>query len=112
MYDLITTEFQSKLFNLFIVLSYICLIAYALGISNDAKVYIEELDYYVKIYISLFLLWRFNMFRKIKFSELDRKIVFSAGLFLFATTAINQILMNYLTSIKKTITETTRNYLS
>jgi hypothetical protein len=112
MYELIVTEFQSKLFNLFIVLSYICLLSYALGLSNDAKVYIEELDYYVKIYISLFLLWRFNMFRKIKFTELDRKIAFSAGVFLFATTAINQILMNYLASIKKTITETTTDYLS
>jgi hypothetical protein len=100
MYEYITTELQNKAFNIFIILSYISYIAYALGISNDAKLYIERLDYYVKIYISLFLLWRFNMFRKITFTELDRKIAFSAGLFLFTTTAINEILMKYLTNIK------------
>jgi len=40
------------------------------------------------------------MFRTIKFTELDRKIAFSAGLFLFATTAINQYLTQYLTVIQ------------
>jgi hypothetical protein len=40
------------------------------------------------------------MFRTIKFTELDRKIAFSAGLFLFATTAINQYLTQYLIVIQ------------
>jgi hypothetical protein len=53
----------------------------------------ETIDYYVRIYICLFLLWRFNPFRKInKFTELDRKIAFTAGLFILTTTALNKYL--------------------
>jgi hypothetical protein len=43
------------------------------------------------------------MFRKIKFTELDRKIVFSAGVFLFTTTALNQVLTQYLDPIKSKV---------
>ena len=67
----------------------------AIGISKTAPMYLDDFDYYVKIYISLFLLWRFNMFRKIEFNELDRKIAFSAGLFLFTSTAVYTILTGY-----------------
>ena len=62
--------------------------------------YLETIQYWVKIYISLFLIWRFNFFRKIHFTDLDRKVAFSAGLFLFTTTIFNQILTNYLKEIK------------
>lgn len=109
MYEYITTNAQNTAFNIFIILSYISYIAYALGISNDAKLYIDRLDYYVKIYVSLFLLWRFNMFRKITFTELDRKIAFSAGLFLFASTAINGILMKYITDVKYKLYKSYKN---
>ena len=55
------------------------------------------------MYVSLFLLYRFNVFRKITFTDLDRKIAFSAGVFLFATTALNQTLTAYLDPIKSKI---------
>jgi hypothetical protein len=38
-------------------------------------------------------MWRFNPLReKYEFTELDRKIAFSAGLFILTTTALNQYL--------------------
>ena len=43
---------------------------------------------------------RFNPFRKVEFTELDRKIVFSAAIFIFTTTAINSLLVTYLKKIK------------
>jgi hypothetical protein len=46
------------------------------------------------------LLLRFNPFRKVEFTELDRKIVFSAAIFIFTTTAINSLLITYLKKIK------------
>lgn len=94
---------QDFWFNAFIVLSYLLYILFAIGIFKSAPQYLEKLDYYVKIYISLFLLWRFNPFRKIHFTELDRKIAFSAGIFLFTTSAVNQILTTYFMEAKNTI---------
>jgi cytochrome c biogenesis protein CcdA len=93
-------KFQDFWFNIFIVTTYSLYILFAVGIFKSAPQYLETLDYYVKIYISLFLLWRFNPFRTINFTELDRKISFSAGVFLFTTSAINQILVKYLNSAK------------
>ena len=93
-------KFQDFGFNIFIITTYSLYILFAVGIFKSAPQYLETLDYYVKIYISLFLLWRFNPFRTINFTELDRKISFSAGVFLFTTSAINQILVKYLNSAK------------
>ena len=92
---------QNNIFNIIIFISYISYTFIALGLFSTSPKYLETLDYYVKIYISLFLLWRFNPFTKIKFTNLDRKIAFSAGLFIFTTTAINKILINYFKEIKQ-----------
>ena len=82
---------QEKLFNLFIYISYILIILSAFGLSETAPKYLQYFDYYVRIYICLFLIWRFNPFRiHYEFTDLDRKIAFSAGVFILTTTALNQ----------------------
>ena len=91
---------QSKGFDLFIILSYLSYVLVLLGVTTSAPQYLSYIDYYVKIYISLFLLWRFNMFQKIQFSELDRRIAFSAGMFLLATTTATQLTQDYLKEIR------------
>lgn len=93
-------KFQDFWFNIFIITTYALYILFAIGIVKSAPQYLETLDYYVKIYISLFLLWRFNPFTKIHFTELDRKVSFSAGIFLFTTSAVNQILIHYFDNAK------------
>ena len=101
MFDKIIHDLQNNMFNVFVFISYLTYAGLALGIFKNAPAYLDDLDYYVKIYISLFLLWRFNPFRTIKFNSLDRKIAFSSGLFLFTTSALNQILSRYLARIKE-----------
>lgn len=86
-------HFQDRLFTIFIYSSYILIILSALGLSQTAPQYLKYLDYYVRIYICLFLMWRFNPLRSsYEFTELDRKIAFSAGAFILTTTALNQYL--------------------
>ena len=91
---------QNFWFNIFIALTYTTYALLTFGIFSSSPEYLQVLDNYVKIYISMFLLWRFNPFRQIEFTDLDRKIAFSAGIFLFTTTAINQILLIYLDKFK------------
>ena len=82
---------QNKFFDTFIYLSYILTFISAFGISELSLTYLDSLDYYIRIYICLFLIWRFNPLReKYEFTELDRKIAFSAGLFILTTTALNE----------------------
>jgi hypothetical protein len=91
---------QDNLFNVFIYVSYFLMVMSFLGLSSSAPKYLENLDYYIRIYICLFLIWRFNPIRHVdKFTDLDRKIAFSAGVFILTTTALN----NYLVEAQKKI---------
>jgi hypothetical protein len=94
-------KYQERLFDLFLYASYFLIIVSSLGLSQSAPKYLDNLDYYVRIYICLFLMWRFNPFRTYyEFTELDRKIAFSAGVFILTTTALNQYLEQFKSHIK------------
>jgi cytochrome c biogenesis protein CcdA len=97
-------EAQSNFFKVFIYLSYSLLFISALGLSQTAPKYLDTMDYYIRIYICLFLMWRFNPLReKPEFTELDRKIAFSAGAFILTTTALNQYLVQFKETVKNII---------
>jgi len=86
-------KYQELGFNLFIIISYVLIALTTFGVSSNSQKYLEILDYYVRIYICLFLIIRFNPLRKnIEFTSLDRKIAFSAGLFIATTSALNKYL--------------------
>jgi len=92
--------FQSELFKYTRFLMYFLYIVVALGISSSAPAYLETLVYYTKLYVSLFLIVRFNPFRLTKFTPLDAKIAFNAGMFLLFATAVNGIIGFYLNNMK------------
>jgi len=83
--------FQEKTFDFIIKIAFILLLVTLFGFSQKAPEYLTTIDYYLKIYICLFLIWRFNPFRsKFHFTSLDAKISFNAGLFILASTALNE----------------------
>lgn len=89
-------RYQEHMFDAIIHVSYLLILFSALGWSQSAPKYLENLDYYVRVYICLFLMWRFHPFRKYyTFTELDRKIAFSAGAFILTTTALNEYLEQF-----------------
>jgi hypothetical protein len=62
---------------------------------------VTSLDYYLKIFLALYLLYRFNPLRKeFEFKELDRRVAFSAGVFIFTTTILSKILITYSTKYR------------
>ena len=100
------SSIQDNLFTIIMIISYLLVVISALGLSASAPEYLKLLDYYLRIYICLFLIWRFNPFRKylpifkepfIRFNNLDRKIAFNAGLFILTTSILN----NYVDVIKQ-----------
>lgn len=80
---------QEIFFNWFIISIYVAYIAVAIGLLPTFPLYLTYLNNVIHIYICLFILYRFNPLRHIKFTELDRKIVFSSGLILFTTFILN-----------------------
>lgn len=93
-------KIQDTLFNIFIIISYL-LLALIISGYKDANVYLQNIDYYVKIIISICLIYKFNRFRTLKFTDLDRKLAYSAGIMLLTTTTINQI---FITDFSKLFT--------
>jgi hypothetical protein len=83
-------SFQEKVYDFAIIIVYVLYFVIAFGLDDRAHLYLRRLDNFIKIYISLFLMYRFNPFREINFTELDRKLVFSAGVFVFVTTTVNK----------------------
>ena len=97
-------EYQSHFFDFFVYLSYTLIFISAIGISQIDPKYLDSLDYYIRIYICLFLMWRFNPLRsEYEFTDLDRKIAFSAGAFILTTTALNQYLIQLKEFVKNII---------
>jgi hypothetical protein len=94
-------DFQDMFFDIFIYLSYFLILISFFGLSNTAPKFVESIDYYIRIYICLFLIWRFNPLREAQdFTDLDRKIAFAAGMFIITTTALNQYLVDIKEKIK------------
>jgi hypothetical protein len=95
------TKVQLYMFRFFVITSYLLIVFIFIGIQIPNKIYnyYYTIDFYIRIYICIFLLWRFNPFQKIKFNELDRHIAFSAGLVILSTTILN----NYLVQLKEKI---------
>lgn len=94
-------EYQERLYDIAIYITYILVFISSLGLSASAPKYLDSLDYYVRVYMCLFLMWRFHPFRDhYEFTELDRKIAFSAGALILTTTALNEYLVDLKTYLQ------------
>jgi hypothetical protein len=45
----------------------------------------------MKIYVSIFLIIRFNPFTQYEFNDLDRRFAFTSGMLILSTSAIAQL---------------------
>jgi len=87
-------KYHELVFDIALYLSYILYIVVYLRIGPSKK-YQELLENIMKYYVIAFLLIKFNPFTKSKFTEFDRKIVFSSAIFLLTTTTISQYAKNF-----------------
>ena len=92
-------KFQETIFNIFIAISWTLVLLTTTGVFTEYPNVFDKVSFYMKIYICLFLIWRFNPLRQffvkkpIIFTSLDRKIAFSAGLIILSTTVIKEYLV-------------------
>ena len=102
-------SFQERAFDIVFIILYLLIVISALGFSKNAQKYIEQLDYYIKIYVCLFLMWRFNPLRsQYEFTNLDAKIAFTAGFFILTTTILNE----YLTNLKDKASSKAKKFIT
>ena len=95
---MISQKFQMNAFIAITAITYILYIVSLLGLSKtNTAPYVTIIHSYIQIYVSLFLMFRFNPFRhKREFSDLDKKIAFTAGTFLLMSGTLGVILKQQL----------------
>jgi|LauGreDrversion4_2_1035121.scaffolds.fasta_scaffold11518_5 hypothetical protein len=93
--------FQHRLVDLIQIITIILYVVISFGLSTVAPQYLSYLKQFLKIYVSLFLIYRFNDFRTVKLTELDKKIGFNAGILLIGSDVINYIALKYSEDIHK-----------
>lgn len=94
------TKFQERVFYIAVSLSYILYGLTLFGLYKKAPSYLSTLNMVLRIYVSLFLILRFNPYVKNTFTDFDRKITYTAGIFLLLTTTLTEIFMKYIKSIQ------------
>lgn len=85
-------EYHKKILKWSFYLSYVLYGITLIGVYNIAPEYLNYLNTFIKIYVSLFLIFFFNPLSKHVFNDFDKKIVFSAAIFLLLTTAITDVI--------------------
>ena len=86
--------------DFYYTLLYIFYIMYILVVLNLAyfktvTAYLPIIQSALKYFVILFLMIRFNPYSHEKFTEFDKKIVFSSSFFLLSTTAVTDFLLSY-----------------
>jgi len=66
------------------------------GMFQFAPAYLIFITSFMKIYISFMLLYKFNPFRNtITITNIEKKMIFSSGVYLLLTTTIGEYLIEY-----------------
>ena len=74
------------------------------GLVETEPSFLANVEYYVKVYVSVFLILRFNPYWHTgKFTEIDRRIVFSAAIFIVTTSVLKHVIDQYRPQIKSTL---------
>jgi len=105
-------KYQERIFNVFIKVTYTMLFLSIFSSSFEfSHQYLLMISTYLPIYVCLFLIWRFNPFRThYEFTDLDRKIAFSAGIIILTTTILNKYI-EYIKAKVKQVNEKLKDQL-
>ena len=94
-------------YNFITYFSYITKIVtflFIVGFFNQKPSSFIEINFFIKVIIALFLMYRFNKYREnVVFTELDRKVAYSAGVYILIISFID-IIEHYVEQIRSKVT--------
>jgi len=93
-------------FDVTVIVIHVAYLALVFGLVEKQPEILENVDFWLKVFMAVFLILRFNPFTTIKFTEFDRKVVFATGVFLFTVTIVNNYLKSYVDNLKTKIQTT------
>lgn len=96
-----TIEFTKKIYMFLTYSAYILYITIFLGVWNTAPQYLDDVNYYLKVFIGLVLVITFNPVIKITPSYIHKNISFSAGLLLLTSTTFSAFQQRVSKTVKR-----------
>ena len=107
LFKLMNNKYYQYVYEYMLYASYILYAIAFTGIYNIDPNYLTMLNSFIVYYVCLFLLIKFNPYIEIssddydcKTQEFNRKIAFSAGIYLLLTTSITKYVLYYLQNKK------------
>jgi hypothetical protein len=82
-------EFTKKVYTFLSYSAYILYVVIYLGAWNKAPQYLDDINYYLKIFVGIVLVVTFNPIVRFRPSSIHRNISFSAGLLLLTSTTFS-----------------------
>jgi len=97
-------DFQLKFLDFMTFITKVTFLFFIIGIFSKKLNFIFQINFVVKLILALFLIYRFNSYRKykIKFTDLDRKICYSSGIYII-TISFLDLINNYIDTIRSKI---------
>jgi len=96
-------ELYQKTFIYTVIFIHVVYVSLALGLFTKEPEYLKTLDFWVKVFTSVFLIWRFNPLVEHTFTKFDGKVAFSAGVFMATVTIVERYLGTYVNQIKSSM---------
>jgi len=109
-------NFELNFLYIFSIISKLTAVLFLIGIFQDKSTLYMNFNFVVKFLLGLFLIYRFNSYRKYKitFTELDRKVCYSAGIYIIIIS-LGDYLLSFTYKIRskfiKPITDYIKNYI-
>ena len=93
---------ETNFLNYFGWLTNLTVLLFFLGFFQEKPTIFIEFNFVVKVFLALFLIYRFNKYRKneIVFTDLDRKVCFSAGIYILIISFTDYI-TNYINEFQR-----------
>jgi hypothetical protein len=97
-------NFEVKFLEYFSLITKLTVILFIIGFFQSKLTFIIQFNFVVKVILALFLIYRFNNYRKkkIEFTELDRKVCYSAGIYIIIISFVD-LINHYTNYIRETI---------
>jgi len=94
-------NFEVKFLTFFSFITKLSVVLFIVGFFQSKPTYIVQFNFVVKVILALFLIYRFNNYRKhkIEFTELDRKVCYSAGIYIILISFFD-LINHYLDAIR------------
>jgi len=90
--------------TIFSWLTKITVFLFIIGFFNQKPEFFVKFNFVVKVFLALFLMYRFNSYRKnkVQFTDLDRKICYSSGIYILIISFFD-LYNQYIEKLRKVI---------